>query len=231
MPNYAPRISLPYDDISGCMVIWSESCTKMAIFEHLPDSEDPTIHVHLLMEDCKYATAEALKREFYKIYPNFSDLKGNKLWSWKHQDYPNVDSVDTPGGIKYLTYMTKGELAPKFVKNISPVLLDKAKALWVNKSPDQLPAESKSEFDVILRELTKMYDGKILPSPAVFKCDIMYLYLKRRKPVPRMGDTLRYAYSAHMILSSDRVRQDRKDDALKSMISDFNISYESGNIK
>lgn len=212
------------------MVVWAESCQKMAVFEHDPDEGCQTKHLHLLMEGCIYNTEEALKRAFYRLYP--TDMKGNALWAWTHKEFPIVHSVDTSGGLQYLTYMTKGIHSAKFLKNISPDIVERAKAMWVNKSPvDHLPADSKSEFDTILKSLTQLYQGKELPSPSKIKCDICYLYLKKRKPVPRMGDLLRYSYSAYMIIQMDRSQDKHKDTVLMSSVSDFIISYESGNIK
>jgi len=172
--NYAPRVTVSYADVSNVIIAWSESCQKMAVFEHEPDDEVPQVHLHILIEGCIYDTAEALKRSFYRIYP--TERKGNNLWAWTHKEHPNVANVDTEGGMKYLSYMTKGIYAAKFLKNISPDLVDKAKAMWVSKSPvDHLPAESRNEFDIILKQLTQLYHDKPIPSPSVLKADICYL--------------------------------------------------------
>lgn len=228
--NYAPTLHFPYVDVSGVMGLWSQSCQKMAVFEHSPDEGCATVHLHILMEGSTYTTPEALKRQFHSLVQ--TDKKGNALWAWSHKDFPIVSGLDSSGGMQYLTYMTKGIHNAKFLKNISPALVDKAKAMWVNKSPvDHLPAESKSEFDIILKQLTQLYHDKDLPSPMQFKNDICYLYLKKRKPVPRMGDLLRYSYSAHMILQMDRAQEKHKETVLTSAISEFLISYESGNIR
>lgn len=228
--NYAPTVHYPYADVSGIIHLWAESCEKMAVFEHGPDEGQKTLHVHLLIEGCKYSTPEGLKRIFHSNF--LTTKKGNDLWAWTHKEFPVIQGIDSSGGMQYLKYMTKGHLDAKFLKNISPAKVEEAKALWVNKSPDyRVPAESKSEFDTILHYLMKKYAEKDIPSVNQFKNDICYHYLSKRKPVPRMGDLTRFSYSAFMIMKSDRATIERKDDTLMSLISDFVISYDSGNIK
>jgi len=227
--NFAPTIHYPYADISGVIKLWAETCSAMVVYEHGPDVAQPSIHCHLYIQGCSYSTAEGLKRIFHSNFK--TDKKGNDLWAWTHKEFPIIYQLADQGTLEYIKYMTKGILAPQYVKNISPDLLDKAKAMWVFKNPETINPEAKSEFDAILKYLTTQYDNKDLSGPQQFKNDICYFYLKKRKPVPRMGDLTRYSYSAYMIMLSDRALEHRKDDVLKSSVSDFILSYESGNIK
>lgn len=226
--NHAPTIHYPYADISGVVSIWAKSCQAMAVFEHGPDEGQASLHCHFYMLNCSIGV-EGLKKQFHS---NFLTTKTrNELWAWSHKEFPVIEALDTSGGLQYLKYMTKGVLAPKYLKNISLAKVEEAKALWVTKSPDQWleSPDKKSEWETILHYLMKKYADRDIPAVQQYKNDICYMYLSKRKPVPRMGDLTRYAYSAYMIMKSDR--SSKKEVTLMSDISDFIISYESGNIK
>lgn len=214
--NYAPTIHYSYADLSGVVSIWSKSCEQMAVFEHGPDEGQKTVHCHFYMLGCNITQA-GLTKQFHNNFLTF--LKGNELWAWKHKDYPEIQALDTSGGIQYLKYLTKGHLSPKFVKNISPAKVEEAKALWVNKSPVQLPvspAKKECEFDFILHDLSKKYKDDDYRNISVvqIKRDICHMYLSKRKAVPRMGDLTRYAWSAWAILRNDKTQQTLTQDIL-----------------
>lgn len=122
MPNYAPRVSLPYYDVSGVIELWSQSCDSMAVYEHEADEEVNTTHVHLIMLNSKYKTPERLK-QIFRLYVN-DDRNGNDLWAWTHKNYPNPD-------MNFITYMSKGNLRPVFLKNISPAEVEELRNKWV----------------------------------------------------------------------------------------------------
>lgn len=227
--NHAPRISLPYADISGAIALWAESATKVAVFEHHPDSEDPTIHCHVLVSNCT-VDIEALKRRFHSVVE--TSLKSNKLWAWTHKRFPVIESLDTSGGQTYLTYMTKGELSAKYLKNITWLEVETAKARWVKTDSPQyeVSAESKSEFDIILKYLEQKHSGSV-PHIDIIRSDICYHYLSRRKAVPRSGDLSRYAYSAYMIMNANKAKPETREAVLRNQISSYLISIDSGNIK
>lgn len=156
MPNYAPRISLPYYDMSGVIEMWANSCARMAVFEHEADEEVNTTHVHMIMMECKYATAEPLKREFRKIID--TTRKGNELWSWEHKKHPNPD-------ITFIKYMTKGKLRSVFLKNISPAEVEEQRALWVEEKKNtpvvssEEPIKKMTKYEVIMA-VKKYFDDK-----------------------------------------------------------------------
>lgn len=131
--NYAPRISLPYNDMSGVIQVWSRYCDKMAVYEHEADKKVSTTHIHLIMLGCTYKTPEALKRKFFNI-TNRTDLSGNSLWRWMPED----DDYQGEPDVSFIKYMSKGSLEPKFLKNISQEECDYWKAKW-----EQFTAPSK----------------------------------------------------------------------------------------
>lgn len=126
MPNYAPRVSVCYADMSGVVHDWSETCEKMVVYQHDADAEVPRTHLHFLIVNCKHKSPEALKRKFHSRVE--TDLVANELWAWTHKDYPNPDEG-------FIPYMTKGNLAPVFVKNFSPDELEAARAKWIEPIP------------------------------------------------------------------------------------------------
>lgn len=126
--NYAPMVRLPYDDLSGVIEVWSHACDAMAVFEHTPDQGCNATHVHMIMLGCKYKTAEPLKRLYYKMFPNADTSDGNGLWSWTNKEFP------VPG-IEFITYMSKGVLRPKFVKNISDAKVEELRGKWSEPTP------------------------------------------------------------------------------------------------
>lgn len=206
LSNYAPTVHYPYADISGVVDIWSKSCQAMAVFEHGPDEGQASLHCHFYMLGCSIGI-EGLKKQFHSNFLTFKTR--NELWAWTHKEFPVIEALDTSGGLQYLKYMTKGHIAPSFLKNISLDKVKEAQALWVNKSPVQAPVsilKSDSEFDIILKTLQQKYINDDYRNLSVlqFKRDICHIYLSKRRPVPRTGDLNRYSYSAYMILRNDK---------------------------
>jgi len=166
--NYAPRVSVSYADISNVILEWSKVCDQFIVYEHDADEEVATTHCHFLMMSST-VKEEALKRRFYKLYP--TDRLGNDLWAWKHKEHPNPD-------LGYIKYMSKGVLAPKFVKNISPAIVDEFRQKWVPKNPvssvanksDKPKDKSKEFYSIcervieIARETPGVYENRLVES-------------------------------------------------------------------
>lgn len=125
MPNYAPRISLPFNDVSGVIHMWASSCLQMAVFQHDSDEKVNTTHVHMIMLGCKYKTCETLKDQFYKITGR-KDLSGNSLWEWTHTEWKGDPDIG------FITYMSKGELRPVYVKDITDEKVEELRKKWVS---------------------------------------------------------------------------------------------------
>lgn len=142
MPNYAPRVSLPYNDMSGVVEMWSRSCDKMVVYEHQADEGCNTTHVHMIMINCKYKSQDTLCNQFRKLIE--TDRKGNGLWSWEHKDFPNPDE-------SYVTYMSKGKLEPVFVMNMTVNEIEVFKSRWrqYNKVEKKHVIENEMNTQVI----------------------------------------------------------------------------------
>jgi len=124
MPNYAPRVTLSFSDVSGVIRTWADSCKQVVVYEHEADDEVNSTHVHMILMDCEYKTPKSLKDQFYKMIE--TTRKGNELWSWEHKDFPNPD-------LSFITYMSKGELEPIFVKDVEQRQIENFKKQWISK--------------------------------------------------------------------------------------------------
>lgn len=147
---------------------WSNECESIIVYEHEQDSKVKKTHCHILMMSCQVKD-EAFKRKFKKLYN--TDRKGNDLWSWEHKNRANPD-------ISMITYMSKGKLAPVFVKNISPSLVDELRQKWVVLTPaSSVASDSKKSKDKskefysicervieIARETHGVYENRLVES-------------------------------------------------------------------
>jgi len=140
MVNYAPRISLPYSDLSGVIQEWAQATEKVVVYEHEADSEVSTTHVHMILIDCKYKTPEQLKKIFRKHIN--TERGGNDLWSWVHKDYPNPNET-------FIGYMAKKTLRPSFAKNFLPARIEQLVKEWSEPThkPSQLRQTKLKEDD------------------------------------------------------------------------------------
>jgi len=211
--NYVVRLTLPYSDCSGIVASWSSRSSQVVVFEHPADKQVKRTHCHIGLwnVDCK---SEALKR----MIPDRG--KGNEYWSWK-------EMKDLPDQGTFLTYASKGIHAPKFIKNISPDIVDQARSRWEQKRPKQPKMEiPRSEFDILLSVLTDQYKANV-PSVITIKKDICKRYLLNRKAVPRTGDLNRYAHSIHIILISDHQKNDSDKAQMMDELVHAYVIYET----
>lgn len=215
--NYAVRLTLSYADCSGIVSQWADRSSQVSVFEHPADDKVNRSHCHIGIwnVECK---SEALKR----MIPNRG--KGNEFWSWK-------EMKDSPDQGTFLTYCSKGIHAPKFLKNISPDIVERFSKQYRKPMPQgpmaERPSVPKSEFEKLLNHCAQKYEEQDIPDVNTIKHDICFVYLNKRQAVPRTGDLNRYAYSIHMILKTDKFKGSFKDTALMRMISDYVILLDS----
>lgn len=156
MPNYSPRVSLAYADVSGVLETWSHSCEKMVVYEHQRDAQVSRTHIHALMINCKYKTPEPLKRQFCSAVDTSS--KGNELWSW-------VSKYGVPDE-KFITYMSKGILRPVFVKNFIPAEVEEFRLQWVQPTPKgssltEKKESTKTKYDLVQEMMQHVNDEEV----------------------------------------------------------------------
>lgn len=106
--SFAPRVTVDYQTLIPVVEAWAKVCTRVAVYEHAADTNVSRTHCHFLMMGCR-VKEERLKRMFKEILPALP-AKGNEFWKWSSATTPDES---------FLTYMSKGELRPKYLKNFS----------------------------------------------------------------------------------------------------------------
>jgi len=149
----APRITMPYVDISGIFNDWATHCKQMIVYEHTADKNVNKTHCHVLIIDSGIKE-EAFKRKFKKMYPAIDTTKGNAFWKW-------ASEYGTPD-IKFITYMSKGCLSPKYVHNISNDDIEYHKSLWTDKQKDSIAWDKMTgkydEYEYMKKDLEKDFE-------------------------------------------------------------------------
>jgi len=218
MRNYCPRVSLSYQDISGVVQEWSETCEKMVVYEHQRDAKVNRTHCHMLLINCKYKTPEALKRQFHSRVK--TTMKGNELWSWESKYGEPNDS--------FIKYMTKGTLAEIFSKNYSPAELEGHRLQWQDLTPKgetlltEKKESSKSKYDLVqemLNSLDENYvQGKCTRYLADYLVSVVLNVLRKnrivigRYKVREYRDALMYYKDDLNLKFTNFVNEDIKDD-------------------
>jgi len=118
------RITRPYADLSGVVARWALRCERLVVYEHT-GSETEKVHIHAAIF-AAHCDKKTLKNDY-----SFLGLKGNEDHSWKEWD----------GVAAAITYMTKGELEPKYLKGYTSEEINELKAKWV--APKVYEKESK----------------------------------------------------------------------------------------
>lgn len=127
------RITRSYSDLSGAYRSISLLCDKLLIFEHEPDEDVKKVHCHFVAEhNCSTKT---LKNTIQANLPFGMVLNGNGDWSMPENNWDKDH--------KTITYMTKGHLEPKYNQGYTEEQINNARALWVEMTPDEEPAEIK----------------------------------------------------------------------------------------
>lgn len=127
--EYFCRISLPYDDVKQALAQVAEQTTHLIVYQHDEDEDVNRTHIHFYV--VWKSSTDTLKNRFKPFIPQGS--KGNSLWEFK-TEYKDYDTKQlrkvTPNCI---TYMSKGELDPSFVKGFTQEQIDEYKSKWVNR--------------------------------------------------------------------------------------------------
>lgn len=139
MPNYAIRVTLPFQDCSGSILSWFNRCKSGVVYQHESDEEIRQTHIHLVLFECEVED-EQLKRIFRLLchLPG----KGNGFWSFK-TTYKK-DKVEVPVDEGAITYASKGCLRPVYAKLFSQDRLEHLRQLWVEKVDSDKPSESSA---------------------------------------------------------------------------------------
>lgn len=186
MPNYAPRVAMAYQDISGVVSKWASLCQQVIVYEHEADSKVKKTHVHLLMLGSS-VKEEALKRLFHK---DIKGLKGgNDLWSWSHKGCKDPD-------LQFITYMSKGRLHPKFQQNISDEVVEDYRLKW-SEPTTVTQAVKYDEYHEMLKDLKIDFQSGPIELDRI-RTKVMAWYWHRDGRLPNAGVYKRNAASAYL---------------------------------
>lgn len=149
--NYAIRITLPFNDISGIVWRWAHRSTAIVAYEHPADDEVSKTHVHLALYKCEVRT-EALKR----MWPE-APGKGNEFWSFKDWN-PAFNDNGFMKPDTYIAYMSKGKLSPVFAYEISQDLVEESRQIWVEPvKADKRGDGSEYIIKKVMDKITKTF--------------------------------------------------------------------------
>lgn len=134
------------------LIPFFEELDKSVVYEHNADEEVNRTHIHALIEtELSTDTLKLRIRKCLGYKPTRSD------WAFSEK----VGKPLTPVEDRFITYMSKGTLQPKYLKGFTQDECDKYKALWVEKSQSSVPDKKKiiSGF-TISKELAQFIDAQ-----------------------------------------------------------------------
>lgn len=127
------RITIPYAEIgAGFLEGLAELSDTLVIYEHEADEEVSRTHCHGLMLGCKRGQDTIRNKYFKNIYAK--------------QDYSLVaKTLNKVIDKKFITYMSKGKLNPKYCKGVSDIEIAELTALWRDMTTKVVDAETKKK--------------------------------------------------------------------------------------
>lgn len=175
MFNFAVRITLPFSDVSGAVRSWAMKADKLLCYEH---TNTDKLHCHLLMLNTS-VDAERLKQLAKACGV---DGKGNQFWSFKTKSkHTGPVSEETSG--RYITYMTKGQFDPKYVKGYEQEYLLALKDAWTeHEEPVSREQELYDEFEGVVIDYCRAHPEVCAPNCYIIhwsKADVLVTLARR----------------------------------------------------
>lgn len=116
MPDYAVRLTHSYESCRVVVGLWAMRCEKVLVYEHIGSRTGKT-HVHLAL-----LGTNVDKKQLRNIAASTKlPVTGNEWCSFKTWDKNS----------EYITYMSKGQIDPKYNKGYEPAELEAFKSRWV----------------------------------------------------------------------------------------------------
>ena len=193
-------LRVPWADCSGAVLDVSASSRRYLATEHEADDEIANTHIHLAIEP--NITKEGIRKKLIK----------HSLGGQKHSIMEKVLKTHEKYEFMALAkYCIKGDKTQIRHNSLSLEETDELARTWVNRTKkldvdltkhDIITKETvviasttlKSEWDKLLDAYETVPDNKKM-NMAELKRWIKCRYLTQRRPIPREGDTNRYAYS------------------------------------
>jgi len=194
--NYAPRLSLSYDDLSGVVAAFAKVCDELIVYEHEADEKVKKTHIHLLIIRSQVKD-EALRRLAQKTRSDIR-MSGNEFWKWAVKEEHKSSLCSDP--YSFITYMSKGKLAPKYVKNISGSKVEEYRSKWVEHTGTP-PQQKYDEYEALKSDLMKESHYWTMTLDRI-RTWTMSWYWKRDGRLPNAGCYKRNAASLYLFASS-----------------------------
>lgn len=151
MPHYAVRVTHSWLQAQCIAYLWALRADKVLVFEHSQETKtarDKT-HIHMLLVNTSIDKKQLRNLAKETNVPT----KGNENMSFKMADEPFV---------KYITYMSKGVLQPKYNKGWTPEELEEYRLLWVDPNEYKKETAWSKLYDVWVKEAPQA------PSPSLY---------------------------------------------------------------
>lgn len=202
-------LRVPFSDCSGVIAWMKTKSRRILAGEHAADEEVKNTHVHIAIEP--HVTREAIRKQ----------LINNSLGGQKHQIMEKVlKTHETYDFIELSKYILKGfmdnlratslsypetlELAKAWKRHVKhtdfgePDLVIRDQSLGDNSATKEI--SGGTEWEKLLREYQKRKDHKEMNMKEIKRWVNSY-YLQQKKPIPRTGDSNRYAFSLWAIVN------------------------------
>ena len=131
--NYALRVSRPWAECGAYVMTLFDLFEKVIVYEHEADDEISRTHWHaLLLNGGRGASDDSIRTKWLKP-AYWHEMNGSKVYdyelkrSYKRYNDPATYAVD----VKYITYMGKGILKPKYTKNFGIPEVTELVEQWV----------------------------------------------------------------------------------------------------
>lgn len=146
MPDYAIRVTHPYERIASMVSAWAQRSETMVVYEHPADDDVKRTHCHMIVTGTNVD-----KKQLRNIGSRFADLKGNENCSFKEFD----------GDEKAYVYMTKGIHDPKYLLCVPKLTADCWKKQWTPPTK----YEKVDKYTKIYKEFVERYNYAIQNEP------------------------------------------------------------------
>ena len=120
MPHYAVRVTHSWQQAQCIAYLWALRADKVLVFEHSQETKTAKgkTHIHMLLVNTNIDKKQLRNLAKQTQVPTH----GNENVSFKMAEEPFT---------KYITYMSKGVLQPKYNKGWTPEELEEYRLLWV----------------------------------------------------------------------------------------------------
>jgi len=120
MAHYSLRVSREYSVLKSLVEHIAEKSSKVLIYQHDADDEISRTHIHVAIFGYTMSKPTLINK-MTEYVPEW--VGGNADYCCKKWD----------GKIKYITYMTKGNISPSYIKEYTSEELEEARSLWTEK--------------------------------------------------------------------------------------------------